>query len=209
LLDSIQIRYQTEFEELAAKIVKSLGRYNAIHLRLGDFQSAYGSDGYLIEPEKFGELVKTVLKDRDVPVLIATDEFQNKEVFAKMLDGFRYEFVDEIILGSFFEDFSSLPFSDFNVLSVINQLICSASDGFVGTCRSTFTSVIHRLRQERYAKSDFNFFPDARVRRHLNSDFQTVPDGQGFFEWNRYSAFAEHYEYPAWMREWNYELTAI
>ncbi|HEX6279532.1 MAG TPA: O-fucosyltransferase family protein [Pyrinomonadaceae bacterium] len=209
LLDSIRIRYRSEFESLAAKIVAALGRYSAIHVRLGDFQNVYGGDGWAVEPESFAAFLKVILKDSDLPLLVATDEFQRKDVFVKMLKGFRYEFVDEIILRDFFDGFRSLPFSDFNVLSVINQLICAGSQRFIGTCRSTFTSVIHRLRQERYGKTDFDFFPDARVRRHLGPDFQVVPDGQGFFEWNRYSAFAEHYEYPAWMREWNYELTAV
>jgi hypothetical protein len=209
LLDSIRIRYADELERLAEKIVSSVGRFNAIHLRLGDFRSVYGPDGYSVESEEFGNLLNAIFADRDVPVLIATDGFQEKELFSKMLAGFRYEFIDEMILGDFFEDLKTLRFSDFNVLSVLTQLVCAGSENFVGTCRSTFTSVIHRIRQERNARVDFNFFPDARVSRHLDAEFNVVPDGQGFFEWNRYSAFAEHYEYPAWMREWNYELTAV
>jgi hypothetical protein len=209
LLDSIRIRYRDEYEDLAAKIVSSLGDYNAIHLRLGDFESVYGPDGYLVEPDKFAEFLKVVMKDSDLPILVATDEFQRKDLFAKMLDGFRYDFVDELILRDFFKDFRELTFSDFNVLSIVNQLICASSDRFVGTCRSTFTSVIQRIRQERSETTDFLFFPDRRMQRHIGPDFRVVPDGQGFFEWNRYSAFAEHYEYPAWMREWNYDLTAI
>lgn len=209
LLDSIRIRYRREFEDLAAKIGSSLGQYNAIHLRLGDFQTVYGPDGFAVDASGFAEFLKAVFTDSDIPVIVATDEFQRKDLFTKILDGFRYDFVDELILRDFFDDFGSLPFSDFNVLSVINQLICAGSDRFAGTCRSTFTSIIHRIRQERYGKIDFNFFPDARIRRHLNANFELVPDSQGFFEWNRYSAFAEHYEYPAWMREWNYGLTAV
>jgi hypothetical protein len=209
LLDSIKVIYRIELETLGAKIADSLGRFNAIHLRLGDFQTIYGSDGYTIEPEMFASLLRVVFDGTDLPVLIATDEFQQKDAFRKILEGYRYEFIDEIILADYFDDFRSLPFSDFNSLAIINQLICAAGERFVGTCRSTFTSVIHRLRQERFGKTDFDFFPDERVRRHLDSNLRTVPDGKGFFEWNRYSAFAEHYEYPAWMREWNYSLTSV
>jgi hypothetical protein len=209
LLDSIKITYRRELETLGAKIANSLGGFNAIHLRQGDFQTVYGSDGYSVEPDVFADLVKVVFEGKELPVLIATDEFQQKEAFRKILEGYRYEFIDEIILSDYFDDFRSLPFSDFNSLAIIDQLICAAGERFIGTCRSTFTSVIHRLRQERYGKTDFDFFPDARVRRHLDSNLRTVPDGKGFFEWNRYSAFAEHYEYPAWMREWNYNLTSV
>jgi hypothetical protein len=209
LLDSIRIRYRAEIEDLASKIAASLGAYNAAHIRLGDFRTVYGPDGFVLEPDSFRQYLRAIFADSDLPLLIATDEFQNDEAFAEMLEGFDYRFLDRVILGDFFEGFRSLPFSDFNVLSVLDQLVCASSERFVGTCRSTFTSVIHRLRQERFGKSDFNLLPDARVRRHLDGEFRTVADGQGFFEWNRYSAFAEHYEYPAWMREWNYDLTAV
>lgn len=209
LLATVRIRYRSEYESLASEIVSELGAYNAIQVRLGDFQTRYGSDGFVVQPENFREYLKAALAGSDLPLLVATDEFQNTEVFKRMLDGFSYRFIDEILLGNYFDRIRSLPFSDFNVLSVLNQLICSAGDQFVGTCRSTFTSVIHRLRQERYGKTDFKFLPDERVRRILDSEFRTVADGQGFFEWNLYSAFNEHYEYPAWMREWNYELTAV
>lgn len=209
LLDPTAVRYMPELEDLAMKVVTSTGRFNAIHLRLGDFAAAYGSDGYSVEPELFRQCIQAIFQDRDVPILVATDSFQSKEIFAKMLDGFQYELIEEIILGDFFDKFRQLPLTDFNALSVLDQLICASADQFCGTFRSTFTGVIHRLRQERFGKVDFNFFPDGRVRRHLNEEFRLVPDTQGFFEWNRYSAFSEHYSYPAWMREWNFELTAI
>jgi hypothetical protein len=209
ILDSIRINYIREIEQLAAKIVSSLGRYNAIHVRLGDFPDFYGSDGYSVEPESFGNFLMSRFGEEDLPILIATDGFQEHEIFAAMLKGRRYTFTSDLILGEFFDDFRTLPFSDFNVLSIIDQLICGGAERFVGTCRSTFTGVIHRLRQERYSRADFDFFPDPRVRRHLGADLELVPDQQGFFDWNRFSAFSEHYTLPAWMREWNYELTAI
>jgi hypothetical protein len=209
ILESIRIRYIREIEDLAAKIINSVGRFNAIHLRLGDFLEFYGSDGYAVEPETFRKSLLANFVEMDLPVLVATNSFQETEVFDQLLRGFNYRFIDEMVLGDFFEDLRSLPFTDFNVLSIIDQLVCAGSENFMGTCRSTFTSVIHRLRQERYGRDDFNFFPDPRVRRHLNDRFELVPDQQGFFDWNRYSAFSEHYSLPAWMREWNYELTSI
>lgn len=209
ILDSIKINYIPEIERLAAKIMNSLGRYNAIHLRLGDFLEFYGSDGYAVDPDAFRRSLLANFADMDLPVLVATNSFQEKEIFDELLSGFSYMFIDELVLGEFFDDLKSLTFSDYNVLSILDQLVCAGSENFTGTCRSTFTSVIHRLRQERHGKLDFNFFPDPRVQRHLNADFQLISDRQGFFDWNRYSAFSEHYTFPAWMREWNYELTAI
>src|SRR5438045_2986298 len=82
LLDPLAIRYLTELEELAAKITASFGKFNAIHLRLGDFVSFYGSDGYSVDAELFGRCLRAIFQDRNIPVLIATDSFQSKEIFS-------------------------------------------------------------------------------------------------------------------------------
>jgi len=209
LLRSAEIRYTDDIEKLAEAIVKELGTYNSIHIRLGDFLTAYKSDGYRIEAENIRNCFQAIFTDRETPVLVATDGLDQKDLFAGLLSGFNYRFIDELIFDSFLDDFRQLRFTDFNVLSILNQLICANSETFIGGCRSTFTSVIHRLRQERYGKTDFYFLPDERTMRVMDPDYKLKPDAKGFFEWNLYSAFAEHYEYPAWMREWNYNLTAI
>lgn len=209
LLRSAEIRYTDDIERLAAAITTELGTYNSIHIRLGDFLTNYKSDGYHIDTENIRNCFEAILTDRETPVWIATDGLDQKDLFAKLLSGFNYRFIDELIFDSFLNDFRQLRFTDFNVLSILNQLICANSKTFIGTCRSTLTSVIHRLRQERLGKTDFNFLPDDRTMRVTGPDYKLKPDAKGFFEWNLYSIFAEHYEYPAWMREWNYKLTSI
>ena len=209
LLDTIKINYRADLEKLAARISGEFGDFNAIHLRLGDFRSSYGGDGYRVVTDRFKKSVEALLKQMDVPLLVATDGLHEKELFSEMLSGFDYRFIDEIVFENYFDEYRELDFTDYNALSVINQIICANAGQFIGTCRSTFTSVIHRIRQERYGKTDFDFFPDERVSRVLSPEFELRPDQQGFFEWNRYSIFSEGYEYPGWMREWTYDLTSI
>lgn len=209
LLDAVKIRYAPEIENLAAKIKNEIGEFNAIHLRIGDFLKFYQHDDYAIDAEKFGKYLDANLEGKDLPILVATDGLHEKELFADLLKNYRYFFIDELIFNDFSADFESLPFTDFNVLTVLNQILCAEANLFVGTCRSTLTSIVHRLRQERFGKTDFLFFPDARISRILSPDLKIQPDAQGFFEWNRYSVFAESYHYPAWMREWNYQLTML
>ncbi|HUR99227.1 MAG TPA: hypothetical protein VMZ26_14260, partial [Pyrinomonadaceae bacterium] len=116
---------------------------------------------------------------------------------------------DELIFDRYRDEFAGLPFTDFNVLTVLNQLLCAASGTFVGTYYSTFTGVIHKLRQERHQKKDFMFFPDPLVSKHLSEDLRLIPDRQGFFDWNRFSAFAPSHFHMAWAREWDYDLTTV
>jgi hypothetical protein len=102
-----------------------------------------------------------------------------------------------------------MEWHDFNVLTVINQLIAAAGQTFVGTYRSTFSGIIHRLRQERYGYKDFNFFPDERVSLLLNDEMKIVPDRSGFFHWNRFSQFMQDHESMAWRREWDFDLSSV
>jgi hypothetical protein len=209
LLESVKILFSDDIESLAARISRELGMYNAIHLRLGDFLTSYESDGFRIDRGLFKNYLTATFKDTNIPIAVATDGLNEKELFADVLEGFPYFFIDELIFDSFIEDFRALEFTDFNVLSILNQLICAAAETFVGTLRSTFTVIIHRLRQERYRKKDFNFVPDARIQRLLTEDYKIAADSHGFFDWNRYSIFTEHYAHPSWMREWDFDLTTF
>lgn len=209
LLDSVRLTYLEPLERLAARIIKQLDRFNSAHLRFGDFEKIYRNDEFAIDPASFNTFLRNSIPETDTPLLIATDGLQEKERLHAIFDGYRLVFVDEFILDEFGAEFRELPFTDFNVLTVLDQLIASAGEKFVGTYRSTFTGIIHRLRQERYGKRDFNFFPDEKVARLLSAEGRIVPDLHGFFDWNRYSVFAEDHAAMAWKREWDRELTAI
>ena len=78
LLRSIQIRYSDSVEKLAAKMVRELGRYYSVHIRLGDFLNVYKSDEYRINIERYRKYVRRHFADLDLPVLIATDGLDSK-----------------------------------------------------------------------------------------------------------------------------------
>ena len=208
LLESVRIKYREEIEKLAGRIVGELEKFNAFHLRLGDFLKTHKSE-YWFNVERFKKYVKATFTDTEMPVLAATDGLYEKALFAEMLEGYKVVFIDELIFDDYREAYERLNFTDFNVLTILNQLICANSEIFIGTYRSTLTNVIHRLRQERFGKKDFNFFPDEAVVRLLTPDFIINPDRQGFFDWNKYSTFSQNQAQIAWMREWNLDFSAI
>jgi hypothetical protein len=211
LLASIQVRFIPEIESLASDIIGDLGTFNAVHIRLGDFLTNYATDQfpYRIEAERFREYVDVNFPDRSIPVLIATDGLQEKEVFATIFEGYKTVFIDEFIFDNFRERYEALPYTDFNSLTILNQLICAAGELFIGTYRSTFTSMIHRLRQERYGKKDFLFLPDERVAVLLGPDMKIHKDRTGFFDWNGYTVFTPDHATLSWRREWDFDLTSI
>lgn len=207
-LKSVQIRYLEEIENLARKIVGEYGKFNSFHLQLGDFLNVNKNE-YRFDVERFKDYVKATFTDAETPILAATDGLYEKEKFAEMLKGYKVVFIDELIFDQFREAYEGLSFTDFNVLTILNQLICANSEIFIGTYRSTMTSVLHRLRQERFGKKDFNFSPDEKVSQLLTPDLILKTDKSGFFDWNRYSAFSAHQIHIAWWREWDFDLTAM
>lgn len=208
LLRSIALKYLPEIEALAAAIIADLGHYNSVHLRLGDFLNLRPEYGASARSGEFGAYISAALP-KDIPVVIATDGLEEKAFLETLFDGFDLRFIDELIFDRFRDEFLDLPFTDFNALTVLNQLVCAASGKFVGTYFSTVTGVIHKLRQERHQKKEFMFFPDPLVSKHLALDLKLVPDRHGFFDWNRFSAFAPSHFHMAWAREWDYDLTAV
>jgi hypothetical protein len=208
LLKSVQIKYREDIENLARKIVGEQGKFNSFHLRLGDFLNVHKGE-FWFNVERFKKYVKATFADTETPILAATDGLYEKALFSEMLEGYKVVFIDELIFDEYREDYENLNFTDFNVLTILNQLICANSEIFIGTYRSTMTSVIHRLREERFNKTDFNFFPDEKVARLLAPDFTIKPDKQGFFDWNKYSVFSENQMAIAWMREWNFDFCSL
>ena len=209
LLCSALIKFIDPIEKLASAIIEQFGKYYAVHLRLGDFLTNYKSDEYAINLERFKKYVAMIFEDDALPVLIATDGPYEKEMFAAMFEGYNTIFIDDTIFDDFHDQYHGLPFTDFNSLTILNQLICAAADTFIGTYRSTMTSIIHRMRQERHNKKDFNFFPDDRVARLLGPDMKLAKDRSGFFDWNRQSVFIEDHVALSWKREWNFDYTSL
>lgn len=209
LLNSVKIKYTDAIERLANKISFELGKFNSIHIRLGDFLIVRAREGYQMRIERFRKYLEANVTDQTLPILIATDALHEKELFAKLLKDYKCTFIDELIFNEYSKEFGELEFTDFNVLTAINQLLCAGSESFIGTAGSTFTGIIHRLRQERFDKTDFNFHPDDRINKLLTFEYKIKPDHKGFFDWNRYSIFSGSSSDPGWMREWNYNFTSL
>ena len=208
LLDSVKIRYLESLERLATRIADDIGPHHSAHIRIDDYLANYSSDGYSIDVERFRKYAAQTFGEDSLPILLATDGLEEKEMLRKIF-GDRAIYIDELVFENYLAGYRDLEFTDFNALTIINQLLCASAEKFIGTYRSTFTSIIHRLRQERFGRSDFEFFPDDKVAKLLNGEGRIIPDRHGFFDWNRYSVFGEDHNSMSWMREWDRELSAV
>jgi len=125
-------RYRQYYYDLVAKA--NIGKYNAVHVRRGDFFIQYGNSLESINTEdKLLTQVEKLL-DPSVPLYIATDE-PNKEFFNEVAKKYKIFFVDD-----FFKDLSKLD------CAIVEQIICSQAEQFEGTVPSTYTKRINIMR---------------------------------------------------------------
>ncbi len=137
LLRSVELKYVTEIESLAETIIAELGDYNSVHMRLGDFVELRPEYGASARSGEFASYIDAAFP-KDKKILIATDGLEEKHLIEGLFEGFDVTFVDELIFDQYRDEFTRLPFTDFNVLTILSQLVCAASKTFVGTYYSTF-----------------------------------------------------------------------
>lgn len=189
------------YQKLAAKIVASLGHYNAIHVRLGDFKDWWIDNP---TPEDVLTNIKTVIP-KDEKLIICTDNSKDDGFFAKITAEYpKAVFLDELLLNEFSQELAELPFNDATVIALLTQLVAIESGMFVGTLFSTFTGAIHRRRllQKNDEKMLFVFNPFG-AEKILMENCEFIPAREGLFSWNRFN-----YPIPpearaySWFREW-------
>jgi hypothetical protein len=127
------IHYRADIFDLAWEFINQLGdkNYYAIHIRRNDFQ-------YKRLRIPCEDIVKNI--DKSVPdgskLYIATDH-KEKDFFKPLED--KYDVY-------YYDDLSSDKKVDFNLIPIIEQLICTRAVLFIGQEFSTLSSYVYRLR---------------------------------------------------------------
>jgi len=209
LLQRMQAR--RPFAELAQRVARELGPFNAVHLRRGDFKVTYGVTTLDRKPSEAIEAMDQVF-GRTEPLVIVTDE-RDDPFFGEITRAYpHHHFIDWHILDHHGAAFAELPQTDSLSLAYLSQLVAAEAKEFIGTMTSTFTGLIQRYRGNRGKQEAFRYLwnelPEAHHGiergRHAISDCIPLDRGQmieqfpGPYSWNRVSALLN----PAWMREW-------
>lgn len=206
-----RMQAKAPYADLARKVATDLGRFNAVHMRRGDFKVTYGVTVLDRQP---WEAIEALDKhfSREQRLLICTDE-RDDPFFAELKNAWKdHVFIDHHILDHFSKEFFALPRHDSIALAYLSQLVAAESEDFIGTMTSTFTSMIQRYRGNRGKVEPFKFLwnelpePGERYERgrHPVSDCVPLENGimieefAGPYSWNRYNQRIN----PAWMREW-------
>lgn len=132
------VKFKKEYYDLAKKIKNHIGDFNGAHVRTMIDHYKY----FRFTPEILNEGLYS-FDDNSLPIWISVDDFNNPLLSTIEKD---VNFVHELILNEFYEDFSKLPYHDNNVLGLISALVMSMANDFVGSLRSTYTIFIHQER---------------------------------------------------------------
>jgi len=168
------VRYIDEIQCAAARVVTKLRqristrtastsastRFDTIHIRRGDFQFK--------ETRVDGDEILTQLKrvlDPNTTLYIATDE-RDKSFFEPIVK----HFADVAFLDDFIE--SELKEVNTNYFGMIDQLVASRGEVFLGCWFSTFTGYINRLRGYHADDHEMPGFEQGII----NSYYYAMPD---------------------------------
>ncbi|HEY4184863.1 MAG TPA: O-fucosyltransferase family protein [Polyangia bacterium] len=199
------------FAELARRVARDLGPFNAVHLRRGDFKVTYGVTTLNRKPAEAIEAMDQLFERKD-PLVIVTDE-RDDPFFLELKRAYpRHHFIDWHILDHYGAEFAALPQNDSLSLAYLSQLVAGEAKEFIGTMTSTFTGLIQRYRGNGGKQEAFRYLwnelpepaDDIERGRHAISDCVPLDRGQmieqfaGPYSWNRVSPLLS----PAWMREW-------
>lgn len=196
------------YREAADRIVATLGTFNAIHIRRGDFvDNALARDGYSRAGAVSGAEIAANLERcmrRDELLVVCSDGGPQDEIFGALRRTFRnVVFLDEHLRRNptVRDVFAGLPRDDEAVHVLLTQLVASRARVFAGTMFSTFTALIHRERGFA-GQDDFLFCYDdfhSPMVRFDGCAFRPVDDGP--YSWNRlrYPFSPDAY---GWAREW-------
>ena len=204
-----QLRPKQPYLDAADRLAESVGKFNAIHVRRGDFLSnALSKEGITRAATVSGEELVVNLASRmrrEDTLVICTDGAPEEEIFGPIRKYFHEVIFLDHYLGESAaakEVMGQLPRDNEAVRVLLTQLIASRAQVFAGTLFSTFTALIHRLRGFADPEAEFlycyNDFVSPLVRFE-NCEFLPVQDGA--YTWNRlgYPVSPDAF---SWFREW-------
>ena len=197
-----EVRPRQPYRDLAHRIAESLGPFNAVHIRRGDFRYAQLTPrAHCVSGDEVASNLASRLPTEE-RLIVCTDDSSEEAWFAPLRRTFRdVVFLDRLLLDSWRPDLRALPHRDDVVLGLITQLVAERSRCFVGTLFSSFTALIQRSRgfcgrpDFLYCYSDW----DPKLVPFERCEFVPVQDGP--YSWNRI-LYPVDPSVSAWFREW-------
>lgn len=162
-----------KYVDAARRIADSLGDYQSVHMRRGDYLAVAGTRNAQVGWDEILPNVTAQL-DKGVPVLIHTDE--NDETYFEPMAAAGYDL-------RFFEKDIDVEF-DQTEKGLISLLVGTRARRFMGTMISTFSGIIHQRRRQFGDTSPFCYlYSQIDTVKVENGEIRYAPFGVN--SWNR------------------------
>ena len=143
------LMYNNLLKRIAKNLSESIGAYNAIHVRRGDKTTESNFKRVSHVPKWYAERMVT-FKGLTPKLYVATDEKDRSYFGSLRAKGFEvvfWEDLDQGILAPFLRRYPARMSMD--ILSAVEQLLCTYAIKFLGSGYSTLTNYILRMRKRR------------------------------------------------------------
>ena len=173
-----KFRFKQEYYDIAEKIAKHYGNFNGTQIRIMPDHHKY----YKFTQDTLNQGLDQ-FDNKSLPILCSIDDFNSN-----LIDKNKLILLEDIILGEFLKDFKQLRFQNRVTVALISALVMSMADDFVGTPFSTFSTMIHQLRNNN-GDDRFKYYPSK------NPVFDNKNTQGGHYSWSRLSV-------GTWERDW-------
>lgn len=168
------VSYKKKFYDIAnSKICNIETPFNAVHLRRNDFFLQYEHVLESVESDnKFLNVCQGLFDPRS-PLYISSDE-SDRDFFNPVKSLFNVYFIEDL-----FDDLPPLE------KTVVEQIICSQSENFIGTYPSTYTNRINVMRRSSCKKISRYFgINELRDSEEVTSALPWTTSSYKRWEWN-------------------------
>jgi hypothetical protein len=175
------VKFRPSIFAAAIRIATYLGRYSALHVRRGDFQSQFPEQD--ISPQQILQSIECTGVAAG-PLYVASDE----------IDKTFFEPISQHYETFFIEDFAGIVGDSATAedIACIEQVVCAFAEIFLGTRLSTFSAYITRLRGYYNLADQAIHFTDGAAGSEIDGD------GSPPFAWTNWIRNGS----PLWGREY-------
>lgn len=141
--------YNDAMKRVATNLSETIGAYNAIHVRRGD-KTTESNFKHVSHVPKWYAVRMNTFKVLSPKLYVATDEKKRDYFIALQTSGYEvlfWENLDQNVLIPFLRRYPGRMSMD--ILSVIEQLLCTYAVKFLGSGYSTLTNFVLRMRKRR------------------------------------------------------------
>jgi hypothetical protein len=181
------IKPKAIYEKEALRILKGLSSFNCIHTRRGDYLTVPNTKNNQIQAYDFLPILEHHFDNK--LLLILSDE-KDKSYF-KLLDSkYQVRYIQDLVQGNY----------DSAEKGLIEMIVASYSNNFIGTLKSTFSAMIQRMRKQNGYNEDYKFLYSQDDNLVLENG--KMIEREGKYPWNRVDLPQNLKDINFWTREW-------